>query len=100
MNLFSGYTTVGDAALYAIGRHCPNLATLDLSLCVAISDDGLAALVGLAAADGPLSFSSCGGGGSRHLTSLGLRYTNVTDKTLFCLAANCHQLTHLDLKGR
>jgi hypothetical protein len=69
----------------------------------------LSALVGSAAADGPLSFSSCGGGGScgggscgsgvRQLTSLGLRYTNVTDKTLFCLAANCHQLTHLDLKG-
>jgi hypothetical protein len=98
MNLFSGYTTVGDAALYAIGRHCPNLATLDLSLCVAISDDGLSALVGSAAADGPLSFSSCGGG-ARQLTSLGLRYTNVTDKTLFCLAANCHQLAHLDLKG-
>jgi hypothetical protein len=90
-----GYTNISNESLYSMGRHCPTLTSLDLSLCVAVSDDGLTALTGAGKLPGPRG----GGGRLSRLAYLSLRYTNVTDAALFALAASCPELAQLDLKG-
>ena len=60
-----------------------------------MSDDGLLALTGAGGLPGP----GCRRRVLCRLTSLSLRYTNITDAALFALAASCPDLAQLDLKG-
>ena len=83
-----------DDVLYALassllanntGNGCnPVLTSLNLNFLSNISDKGLKAVLGA--------------GGGRSLTRVSLRYTGITDQSLYRLAASCPHLAELDLK--
>jgi hypothetical protein len=74
---------VGDASLYAIATHCPNLALLGVAACHRISDDGLLAV---AIALGP------------SLLALDIHdVPRVSDMGVYHIASHCHNLEYLNV---
>jgi Leucine Rich repeat len=80
-----------DAVLYALAANISKsgfgssaLTTLNLNFLSNISDNGFQVLL------------SAGGG--QNLSRVSLRYTSITDQSLYRLAAACPNLTELDLK--
>eukprot|EP00698_Gefionella_okellyi_P012859 TRINITY_DN3496_c0_g1_i1.p1 TRINITY_DN3496_c0_g1~~TRINITY_DN3496_c0_g1_i1.p1 ORF type:complete len:627 (+),score=97.22 TRINITY_DN3496_c0_g1_i1:1339-3219(+) len=75
----SGCDMLTDAALDAMGKHCPRLCNLSVERCE-ITDRGVCSLT-----------SSC-----LHLTALDISYCrDVTDSSLFCIGAYCRELETL-----
>lgn len=106
------YMPITDASLIAISTHCPGLQLLDTVICRNISDIGLIAIslrcFGLLHVDlgctytdlitdtGIISISiNCRG----LLTLFIPEYIKVTDNSMLSLAANCHLLQQLDVRG-
>lgn len=74
-------TAVTDKQLAQIGIGCPNLTSIDLSGCAAITDEGILALVK----------------GCKKLETINLQGTSIKDKGVMAIADNCPELTSLNL---